>query len=69
MKYNRPARGARTKNYFLHRTNEVHPGELQFYRLPVTVRQSGTRNTTQTGSSQVSVSPDGKTIAFSILTQ
>ena len=51
------------KKYFYISTNEVHPGELQFYRLPVSGGKAE-RITTQTGCSQVSVSPDGKTLAF-----
>ncbi len=50
------------KKYFFISTNEVHPGEQQFYRLPVTGGKAE-RITIQTGASQVSVSPDGKTIA------
>ena len=50
------------KKYFYISTNEVHPGELQFYQLPVSGGKA-VRITAQTGSNQVSVSPDGKTIA------
>ncbi|RFS24905.1 S9 family peptidase [Chitinophaga silvatica] len=44
-------------------TNEVHPGEKQFYHLPV---QGGKaeRITSQTGAHEVTVSPDGKWIAY-----
>ena len=52
-----------TKNIFISATNEVHPGEQQFYRLPVTGGKPE-RITTMTGANQVSVSPDEKTIAF-----
>src|SRR5690606_9664123 len=50
------------KNFYLI-TNEVHPGEKQFYRLPV---QGGKaeRLTTLTGSHNVDLSPDEKMIAF-----
>lgn len=50
------------KKYFYITTNEVHPGEQQFYRLPVNGGKAE-RITTQTGASQVSVSPDEKWIA------
>jgi dipeptidyl aminopeptidase/acylaminoacyl peptidase len=50
------------KNFYLI-TNEVHPGEKHFYRLPV---QGGKveRLTTLTGSHNVDLSPDEKMIAF-----
>ncbi|MBS1566248.1 MAG: DPP IV N-terminal domain-containing protein, partial [Bacteroidetes bacterium] len=51
------------KKFFFISTNEVHPGEQQFYRLPVSGGKPE-RITMQTGSNQVSVSPDGKTIAY-----
>ena len=52
-----------SKKYFYITTNEVHPGEQQFYRLPVT---GGTaeRITSMTGANQVSLSPDEKYIAY-----
>ncbi|NLU91750.1 S9 family peptidase [Chitinophaga sp. Ak27] len=51
------------KKYFYLTTNEVHPGEKQFYRMPV---QGGRaeRITTQPGANEVQVSPDGKWLAF-----
>jgi dipeptidyl aminopeptidase/acylaminoacyl peptidase len=51
------------KKYFFISTNEVHPGEQHFYRLPVS---GGTaeRITTLPGANQVSLSPDEKQIAF-----
>ncbi|HEU5291466.1 MAG TPA: prolyl oligopeptidase family serine peptidase [Cyclobacteriaceae bacterium] len=54
---------ARSKKYFYIITNEAHPGEKQFYRLPV---QGGKaeRITTMTGAHEVEISPDEKTIAF-----
>jgi len=54
---------ARNKKYFYIITNEVHPGEKQFYKLPV---QGGKaeRITTMTGAHEVSVSPDEKMLAF-----
>jgi dipeptidyl aminopeptidase/acylaminoacyl peptidase len=54
---------ARSKKYFYIITNEVHPGEKQFYRLPV---QGGKaeRITTMTGAHEVEVSPDEKMLAF-----
>lgn len=50
------------KNFFLI-TNEVHPGEKHFYRLPV---QGGKAEqlTTMTGAHEVSLSPDERMIAF-----
>jgi dipeptidyl aminopeptidase/acylaminoacyl peptidase len=54
---------SRDKKYFYIATNEAHPGEQQFYRLPVTGGKPE-RITTMTGANQVSVSPDEKTIAF-----
>lgn len=51
------------KRYFFITTNEVHPGEQQFYRLPVTGGKAE-RITTLTGACQVSLSPDEKQIAF-----
>jgi dipeptidyl aminopeptidase/acylaminoacyl peptidase len=51
-----------TKKYFYIITNEVHPGEQQFYRMSVNggVRE---RITTMTGANQVTVSPDEKYLA------
>jgi dipeptidyl aminopeptidase/acylaminoacyl peptidase len=54
---------ARSKKYFYITTNEVHPGEKQFYRLPVTGGKAE-RLTTMTGAHEVEVSPDEKTLAF-----
>ena len=51
------------KKYFYIITNEVHPGEQQFYRLPVTGGKAE-RITTMTGANQVTVSPDEKNIAI-----
>jgi len=51
------------KKYFYITTNEVHPGEQQFYRLPISGGKPE-RITTLTGASQVSLSPDEKQIAF-----
>lgn len=51
------------KKYFYITTNEVHPGEKQYYRLPVTGGKTE-RLTRMTGSSNVTLSPDEKTIAF-----
>lgn len=51
------------KKYFYITTNEVHPGEKQFYRMAIT---GGNREriTTMTGSNDVSISPNDKQIAF-----
>jgi dipeptidyl aminopeptidase/acylaminoacyl peptidase len=51
------------KKYFYLTTNEAHPGEQHFYRLPVAGGKAE-RITTLTGSNQVSLSPDDKWIAF-----
>ena len=51
------------KKYFYITTNEVHPGEQQFYRLPVTVSKAE-RITTMTGANQITISPDEKQIAI-----
>ena len=44
-------------------TNEVHPGERQFYTMPVD-GGAPTRITTMTGSNEATVSPDEKTLAL-----
>ncbi len=49
--------------YFYLTSNEVHPGEQQFYRLAVTGGKAE-RITGLTGASLVSLSPDEKYIAF-----
>ncbi|MFT3705433.1 MAG: prolyl oligopeptidase family serine peptidase [Agriterribacter sp.] len=51
------------KKYFYISTNEVHPGELQFYRLPITGGKAE-RITGMEGANQVVISPDEKQIAF-----
>jgi dipeptidyl aminopeptidase/acylaminoacyl peptidase len=54
---------SKTKKYFYITTNEVHPGEQQFYRLPVTGGKAE-RITTLTGGNQAIVSPDEKWVAI-----
>jgi dipeptidyl aminopeptidase/acylaminoacyl peptidase len=54
---------SRDKKYFYITTNEVHPGEKQFYRLPVTGGKAE-RITTLTGANDVTISPDEKWIAI-----
>jgi dipeptidyl aminopeptidase/acylaminoacyl peptidase len=54
---------SKTKKYFYITTNEVHPGEQQFYRLPVTGGKAE-RITTLTGGNEAIVSPDEKWIAI-----
>jgi len=54
---------SKDKKYFFITTNEVHPGEQQFYRLPVTGGKPE-RITTITGANQVTISPDEKQIAI-----
>jgi dipeptidyl aminopeptidase/acylaminoacyl peptidase len=51
------------KKYFYITTNEVHPGEQQFYRLTI-ADQKKERITTMTGANQVTVSRDEKYIAL-----
>lgn len=51
------------KKYFYITTNEVHPGEQQFYRLTITDGKKE-RITTMTGANQATVSPDEKYIAI-----
>ncbi|HEY2722296.1 MAG TPA: S9 family peptidase, partial [Chitinophagaceae bacterium] len=51
------------KKYFYITTNEVNPGEQQFYRLSATGGKAK-RITTMTGANQVTVSPDEKYIAI-----
>jgi dipeptidyl aminopeptidase/acylaminoacyl peptidase len=51
------------KKFFFLTTNEVHPGEKHFYRLPVGGGRAE-RITTMTGASEVTVSPDGRWLAI-----
>ncbi|MFT3980811.1 MAG: prolyl oligopeptidase family serine peptidase [Ferruginibacter sp.] len=51
------------KKYFYITTNEVHPGEKHFYRLPVTGGKAK-KLTSFTGSNQAVLSANEKTIAF-----
>lgn len=51
------------KKYFYITTNEVHPGEKQFYRLPVSGSKAE-RLTTLTGANTAILSPDEKSVAF-----
>lgn len=52
-----------SKKYFYLTTNEVHPGEQQLYRLPVTGGKAE-RLTTLTGSNLATISPDEKWIGI-----
>jgi dipeptidyl aminopeptidase/acylaminoacyl peptidase len=54
---------SKDKKFFYITTNEVHPGEQQFYRLSIADGKKE-RITTMTGANQVSVSPDEKQIAI-----
>ena len=54
---------SKDKKYFYITTNEINPGEQQFYRLPVTGGRAE-RITTMTGANQVTISPDDKYIAI-----
>jgi dipeptidyl aminopeptidase/acylaminoacyl peptidase len=51
------------KKYFYITTNQVHPGEKHFYRVPVTGGKAD-RLTFMEGSNQAVLSPDEKTIAI-----
>ncbi|MBS1505138.1 MAG: S9 family peptidase [Bacteroidetes bacterium] len=51
------------KKYFYITTNEVHPGEKQFYKLPVSGGKAE-RITAMTGAHEVQLSPDEKWIAY-----
>jgi dipeptidyl aminopeptidase/acylaminoacyl peptidase len=51
------------KKYFYITTNEVHPGEKHFYRLPVAGGKAE-KITSMTGANQVTMSPDEKWIAI-----
>ncbi|RAJ83388.1 dipeptidyl aminopeptidase/acylaminoacyl peptidase [Chitinophaga dinghuensis] len=54
---------SRDKKTFYISTNEVHPGEKQFYKLSL-VSGKTERITTMQGANEVTVSPDEKWIAF-----
>src|SRR5690606_20200795 len=54
---------SKNKKYFYITTNEVHPGEQQFYKLSIADGKKE-RITSMTGANQVVISPDEKTIAF-----
>src|SRR6185369_3736880 len=54
---------SKDKKYFYITTNEVHPGEQQFYRLPAAGGKAE-KITTMTGANQVRMSPDEKWLAI-----
>ncbi len=54
---------SKDKKYFYIITNEIHPGEKQFYKLPVTGGKAE-RITSMTGAHEVLLSPDEKWIAY-----
>jgi Tol biopolymer transport system component len=54
---------SRDKKYFYIITNEVHPGEKHFYKIPSTGGKAE-RITAMTGAHEVQLSPDEKMIAF-----
>lgn len=54
---------SRDKKYFFLTTNEVHPGEQQFYRMSIADGRKE-RITTMTGANQVTISPDEKYLAL-----
>src|SRR6478735_390705 len=51
------------KKFFYITTNEVHPGEKQFYKLPTTGGKAE-RLTSMTGAHEVTLSPDEKWMAY-----
>jgi dipeptidyl aminopeptidase/acylaminoacyl peptidase len=57
------ARLSNNKKYFYITTNEVHPGEQQFYRLTISNGKKE-RITTMTGANNVAISPDEKWLAI-----
>jgi dipeptidyl aminopeptidase/acylaminoacyl peptidase len=54
---------SKDRKYFYITTNEVHPGEQQFYRLNIADGKKE-RITTMTGANQVTISPDEKQVAI-----
>ncbi len=54
---------SKDKKYFYITTNEVNPGEQQFYRISVTGGKAE-RITTNTGANEVTISPDEKQLAI-----
>lgn len=54
---------SKDKKFFYLTTNEVHPGEQHFYRLPVTGGKAE-KITSMTGANQVTLSPDEKMLAI-----
>lgn len=54
---------SRDKKWFYLTTNEVHPGEQHFYRMPVTGGRAE-QLTSMTGAHQVTLSPDEKYLAI-----
>ncbi len=54
---------SKDKKFFYITTNEVHPGEKHFYRIPVAGGKA-TRLTMMEGNNEVVLSPDEKTIAI-----
>jgi dipeptidyl aminopeptidase/acylaminoacyl peptidase len=54
---------SRDKNFFYYTSNEVHPGERHFYRMPVDGGQAE-KITNMTGSNEVTISPDESTLAI-----
>ncbi|MEO6611447.1 MAG: prolyl oligopeptidase family serine peptidase [Chitinophagaceae bacterium] len=54
---------SKDKKYFYITTNEIHPGEQQFYRLAVADGKKE-RITTLTGANEVTLSPDEKWLAI-----
>ncbi|GAB3804456.1 prolyl oligopeptidase family serine peptidase [Spirosoma humi] len=56
---------SKDKTHFFLQTNEVHPGEQHYYRMPVSGgRPERTRLTTMTGANDVTLSPDETLMAI-----
>jgi dipeptidyl aminopeptidase/acylaminoacyl peptidase len=54
---------SRSKKHFYLTTNEVHPGEKHFYKLPVS-GGNAEKITSVTGAHEVEISPDEKMLAY-----
>ncbi|GAB3640897.1 prolyl oligopeptidase family serine peptidase [Spirosoma arcticum] len=54
---------SKDKTHFFLQTNEVHPGEQHYYRMPITGGER-TRLTTMTGANDVTLSPDETRMAI-----
>ena len=57
------AQVSRDKKTFYFTSNEVHPGEKHFYRMPIDGGQA-VKITTMPGNNEVTLSPDERTLAI-----